>query len=55
MMEEKNPPRGKPGGLPPSAGGAPQPELPNDFFQALLNLPACKTQGYCDNCGRCER
>ncbi len=34
---------------------APQPELSNDFFAQLLHLPACKSKGYCDNCGRCER
>jgi len=32
-----------------------EPCLPNDFFMELLHLPACKSKGYCDNCGRCER
>jgi len=31
------------------------PELPPEFYQSLLNLPACKALGYCDDCGRCER
>lgn len=31
------------------------PELPKDFYVKLLHLPACKSKGYCDNCGRCER
>ena len=30
-------------------------ELPEDFWQSLLDLPACKRFGYCDDCGRCER
>ncbi len=34
---------------------APQPELPEEFYMSLLNLPACKSMGYCDDCGRCER
>lgn len=29
--------------------------LSAEYFQRLLNLPACKSKGYCDNCGRCER
>lgn len=28
--------------------------LSADFFAKLLDLPACKTKGYCDGCGRCE-
>ena len=32
-----------------------QPRLSMDFFQELLDLPACKTVSVCDNCGRCER
>ena len=31
------------------------PQLSEEFFQELLNLPACKRFGYCDDCGRCER
>ena len=31
------------------------PDLPEDFYMSLLNLPACKSMGYCDDCGRCER
>lgn len=31
------------------------PTLPNDFFAQLLNLPPCKSKGFCNNCGRCER
>lgn len=31
------------------------PDLPEDFYIQLLNLPACKAYGYCDDCGRCER
>lgn len=30
------------------------PLLSEDFFAKLLNLPACKSKGCCDNCGRCE-
>jgi len=30
------------------------PMLSEDFFYELLNPPACKSKGYCDNCGRCE-
>lgn len=50
-------------GLPPtqespaSHADAMQPteaRLPEDFFQKLLNLPACKTIGKCNGCGRCE-
>ena len=29
--------------------------LGEDFYMKLLHLPACKSKGYCDNCGRCER
>lgn len=29
-------------------------ELPQDFYQKLLHLPACKTMNYCNGCGRCE-
>ena len=32
-----------------------QPKLSMSFFQELLDLPACKTIGVCDGCGRCER
>ena len=32
-----------------------QPRLSMDFFAELLDLPACKKYGVCDNCGRCER
>ena len=31
------------------------PDLPEDFYYSLLDLPACKAYGYCDDCGRCER
>ena len=31
------------------------PDLPEDFYLSILNLPACKSMGYCDDCGRCER
>ena len=31
------------------------PDLPEDFYYSILNLPACKAYGYCDDCGRCER
>ncbi len=31
------------------------PDLPEDFYLSILNLPACKSLGYCDDCGRCER
>lgn len=29
--------------------------LSSNFFAELLDLPACKSKGYCDGCGRCER
>ena len=35
--------------------GQKTPELPPEFYMSLLNLPACKSLGYCDDCGRCER
>jgi len=28
--------------------------LSSNFFAELLDLPACKSKGYCDGCGRCE-
>ena len=31
------------------------PGLSAEDFYEILHLPACKTKGYCDNCGRCER
>ena len=31
-----------------------KPALPEDFYRQLLQLPACKTSGICDGCGRCE-
>lgn len=31
-----------------------QPALSADFYKELLALPACITEGRCDNCGRCE-
>lgn len=34
-------------------GGTPR--LSTEDFFKILNLPACKSKGYCDNCGRCER
>ena len=38
------------------AKNAPKPpQLSEEFFQELLNLPACKRFGYCDDCGRCDR
>lgn len=37
------------------AAGREPPALPISFFAELLNLPTCKTKGYCSNCGRCER
>ncbi len=30
------------------------PSLPPDYFLELIDAPACRTKGYCDNCGRCE-
>ena len=46
----------KPGGNGSAPGAVPPPpQLPNSFFQELLDLPTCKTEGYCNNCGRCER
>ena len=30
------------------------PSLTEDFYRALLDLPACAVTGICDNCGRCE-
>ena len=30
------------------------PDLSEDFYMSLLGLPACKSQGFCDDCGRCE-
>ncbi len=30
------------------------PSLSSNFFAELLDLPACKSKGYCDGCGRCE-
>ena len=36
-----------------SDGGTPG--LSAEDFYEILHLPACKTKGYCDNCGRCER
>lgn len=33
----------------------PPPALPPEFYMQLLNLPACKISGKCDNCGRCSR
>lgn len=42
----------------PEAGAAARgepPSLPSDFFVQLLNLPPCKSKGFCNNCGRCER
>ena len=39
-----------------SLGGPPEPPaLSSEFFAQLLNLPACKAKGRCNNCGRCER
>ena len=32
-----------------TAGG-----LSSNFYAELLDLPACKSKGYCDGCGRCE-
>ena len=29
--------------------------LSSNFFAELLDLPACKSKGFCDGCGRCER
>lgn len=37
------------------SGNRDLPNLSVDFFADLLNLPTCKTKGYCSNCGRCER
>ena len=31
-----------------------RPALSEDFYRQLLQLPACKTSGICDGCGRCE-
>jgi len=28
--------------------------LSSNFYAELLDLPACKSKGYCDGCGRCE-
>ena len=39
----------------PSDSPKEPPSLPNDFFIQLLHLPACKSTGHCDHCGRCER
>ena len=36
-----------------SDGGTPG--LSAEDFYEILHLPPCKTKGYCDNCGRCER
>lgn len=30
-------------------------QLPASYFQELLELPACKSKGCCDDCGKCER
>ena len=30
-------------------------DLPEDYWQSVLDLPSCKTMGICDDCGRCER
>lgn len=38
-----------------TGGQAEAPSLPNHFFAQLLNLPACKAKGRCNDCGRCER
>ena len=32
----------------------PTPHLSEDFYKKLIRQPACKTDGMCDNCGRCE-
>lgn len=37
------------------AVGNSTPKLSTEDFFKILNLPACKSKGYCDNCGRCER
>ncbi len=50
-MEE----RGERGGEERADGRTEPPALPGDFFASLLNLPVCKTEGRCNNCGRCER
>ena len=31
------------------------PKLSTEEFFKILNLPACKSKGYCNNCGRGER
>ena len=38
----------------PASGAFRSDALPPDFFADLLDLPSCKSRGYCDNCGRCE-
>ena len=38
-----------------SAQGKQEVSLSNEYFKQLLHLPACKSKGFCDNCGRCER
>lgn len=49
MPDAKTPQEG-----PPTPPPAPEPALGGDFYARLLNLPSCKSRGYCDNCGRCE-
>ena len=39
---------------PPEAPSKEAGGLSSNFFAELLDLPACKSKGYCDGCGRCE-
>ena len=39
---------------PPEAPSKGAGGLSSNFFAELLDLPACKSKGYCDGCGRCE-
>lgn len=50
MPEEKK----RPEEAAPSAPTQERPTLSPEFYAKLLHLPTCKTEGYCNNCGRCE-
>ena len=48
---EKDPAENRPDNT--EKGSEALPFLPKEFYLELLDLPACKTTGRCDGCGKC--
>ena len=53
-MREHEEPKSELTGCSPEKQKESKVKLPPEYWAELLELPRCKIDGSCDNCGRCE-